>query len=223
MSTIRADNVNDPRNAANVRGHGTGGYSSHASPMLLSPPSRWRSSLSRRHARSWRTRCVTSATSTRGSARWSPRTSRWKKLGRPAATTIDTYERILARLAVSLPPGIGIAELSSAELSLYLNDVPPDSWKLHRTVINGFLEWAINYDHRTAKNPIKLLPRMQPGPWRTITVFTEREIDAIINAARLMDDPVRDHARAMLMVDTRLPQGRAADAPAPARSTRPRS
>ena len=126
----------------------------------------------------------------------------WKKLGRPAATTMDRYERILAQLAVSIPPGIGIAELSSPELTLYLNDVPPDSWKLHRTVINGFLEWAINYDHRTAKNPIKLLPRMQPGPRRTITVFTEPEIDAIINAARLMDDPVRDHARAMLMVDS---------------------
>ena len=126
----------------------------------------------------------------------------WKKLGRPAATTMDRYERILAQLAVSIPPGVGIAELSSAELSLYLNDVPPDSWKLHRTVINGFLEWAINYDHRTTKNPIKLLPRMQPGPRRTITVFSEPEIDAIINAARHMDDPVRDHARAVLLFDS---------------------
>ena len=126
----------------------------------------------------------------------------WKKLGRPAKTTIDTYERILARLAVDIPPGIGIAELSAAELGLYLNSVPPDSWKLHRTVINGFVEWAINYDHRSSKNPIKLLPRMQPGPRRTITVFTEAEIDAIISAASFMDDPIRDHARAILMVDT---------------------
>ena len=31
----------------------------------------------------------------------------WKKLGRPAKTTIDTYERILARLAVTLPPASG--------------------------------------------------------------------------------------------------------------------
>jgi site-specific recombinase XerD len=126
----------------------------------------------------------------------------WKKLGRPAKTTIDTYERILARLAISLPTGVGVDELGAAELSLYLNAVPPDSWKLHRTIINGFIEWAINYDHRSAKNPIKLLPRMQPGPSRTINVFTEPEIDAIINAARHMDDPVRDRARAILLFDT---------------------
>ena len=69
-------------------------------------------------------------------------------------------------------------------------------------MINGFIEWAINYDHRSSKNPVKLLPRMQPGPSRTITVFTEAEIDTIISSARYMDDPVRDHARAILLFDT---------------------
>jgi site-specific recombinase XerD len=126
----------------------------------------------------------------------------WKKLGRIAKTTIDTYERRLARLAVALPPGVGIAELDVAELSLYLNTVPPDSWQHDRTIINGFVEWAIEFDHRSAKNPVKRLPKMQPGPKRTIKVFTEREIDAIIAASRFMDDPVRDRARAQLLFDS---------------------
>jgi site-specific recombinase XerD len=126
----------------------------------------------------------------------------WKKLGRPSPATIDSYERRLARLAVNLPPGVGIEDLGVAELSLYLNTVPPGSWEHDRTIINGFLEWAIMHDHREAKNPMKLLPKMQPGPRRTIAVFTEQEIDAIVDAARFMDDPVRDAARAILMLDT---------------------
>jgi len=126
----------------------------------------------------------------------------WKKLGRIAKTTIDTYERRLARLAVALPPGVGIAELDVAELSLYLNTVPPDSWQHDRTIINGFIEWAIEFDHRSAKNPIKRLPKMQPGPQRNIKIFEENQIDAIIGAARFMDDPVRDEARAQLLFDS---------------------
>ena len=126
----------------------------------------------------------------------------WKKLGRPAKTTIDTYERRLARLAVSLPAGVGIAELDVADLSLYLNTVPPDSWRHDRTIIKGFIEWAIMHDHRSAKNPILLLPKMQPGPQRTVKVFTESDLDALINAARFMDDPVRDQARAILLIDS---------------------
>jgi integrase/recombinase XerD len=126
----------------------------------------------------------------------------WKKLGRVKKSTIDTYERRLARLAVGLPPGVGIAELDVADLSLYLNTVPPDSWAHDRTIINGFIEWAIEFDHRSAKNPIKRLPKMMPGPQRTIKVFTEREMDAIIAASRFMDDPVRDRARAQLLFDS---------------------
>ena len=126
----------------------------------------------------------------------------WKKLGRPAKTTIDTYERRLARLAVSLPPGVGIAELDVADLSLYLNTVPPDSWRHDRTIIKGFIEWAIMHDHRSAKNPVLLLPKMMPGPQRTIKVFTEDEMDAIVAASRFMDDPVRDRARAILLFDS---------------------
>ncbi len=126
----------------------------------------------------------------------------WKKLGRPKKTTIDTYERRLARLAMSLPPGVGIAELGAEELTLYLNTVPPDSWQHDRTIINGFVEWAIEFDHRSAKNPVKRLPKMLPGPRRTIKVFAEHEIDAIVGAARFMDDPVRDEARAQLLFDS---------------------
>ena len=127
----------------------------------------------------------------------------WKKLGPPSPDD-DRHVRTHPGEARGLaPPGVGIADLGAAgSLSLYLERGPPDSWKLHRTIINGFFEWAINYDHRSAKNPIKLLPKMGPGPRRTTVVFSEQEIDAIVGAARYMDDPVRDHARAILMIDT---------------------
>jgi hypothetical protein len=109
----------------------------------------------------------------------------WKKLGRPAKSTIDTYERRLARLAVGLPPGVGIAELDVAD-QLYLNTVPPDSWK-HTDDHQRVHEWAIIHDH-APKNPIKLLRRCS-RPAATVKVFTEDEIDAIVAAARFMDDP----------------------------------
>ena len=125
----------------------------------------------------------------------------WKRTGLKAPTTLDAYERILARFAISLPPGVGIDDVGVAELALYLNAVPTGSWGQHRKILNGFMEWAINFDYRSAKNPVKRLDKMAAPAERTISVFDEQEIDAIISAARFMDDPVRDRARAMLLFD----------------------
>jgi integrase/recombinase XerC len=134
----------------------------------------------------------------------------WKRLSRASARTLDTYERILARLCVALPPGVGVAELAVEHLVLQLDTVPPDSWRLHRAAFNGFVKWAIRHDRRSAKNPVELLPDLL-GQNRTPVhkIFTEAEQQALVNAARFMDDPPHDRARARLLLDSGIRKGEA--------------
>ena len=86
--------------------------------------------------------------------------------GRPP-TTIDSKERILARLAVSLPPGVGIAELAYEHLERYfVVDVPEGSGACTAPTSTSSFKWAIKFDRRQAKNPVELLPELRPEPQR---------------------------------------------------------
>jgi site-specific recombinase XerD len=134
---------------------------------------------------------------------------RWKRLANGSPVTLDSYERILARLAVRLPAGVGIADIGVEHLMLVLDEIPPGSWKLHRAVYNGLFKWAISRDRRSAKNPVEMLPSLRPQPRRVIRVFSEAEYDKIVRATRLMDDPARDHARAILLQDSGIRKGEA--------------
>lgn len=134
---------------------------------------------------------------------------RWKRMAKGSAVTLDSYERILARLAVRLPAGVGIADVAVEHLILILDQVPSGSWKLHRAVYNGLFKWAISRDHRSAKNPVEMLPALRPQPRRALKVFSESELDRLVAAARYMDDPIRDRARAILLQDSGIRKGEA--------------
>jgi len=130
------------------------------------------------------------------------------RLGRTSQDTIVAKKRILARLAVSCPK-VGIAELDYEHLERYLLTVPEGSWRIHRSHINTFIRWAIRFDHRSAKNPVELLPTLRPNPRRVLNVFDNQERDLIVDAARYMDDPARDRVRARLLLDAGIRKGEA--------------
>jgi site-specific recombinase XerC len=129
---------------------------------------------------------------------------RWLRLSHGSPKTRKARLYILARLAVNLPPGVGVAEIAYEHLALYFDEVPEPSWRTHRSHINQFLEWAINETdppRRSAKNPTRRLPKLRPTAKRVYQVFDERERELILDASRYMDDPPRELVRAHLLLD----------------------
>jgi integrase len=136
---------------------------------------------------------------------------RWLKLSLGSPNTRRARLYILARLAVNLPAGVGIAELAYEHLELYFDDVPEGSWRMHRSHINQFLEWSINTEppRRSAKNPMRRMPPLRPTGRRVHTVFDDRERELILDASRYMDDPPRDLVRAHILLDSGVRKGEA--------------
>jgi integrase/recombinase XerC len=127
---------------------------------------------------------------------------RWYRAANPAPLTVDSKERELARLAVKLPAGVGI-EASMEDLLLVLDAIKPASWRKVRSHWKTFFDWAIETDRRVAKNPVTRLPKLlNQDKVRVLKTFTETERNLLVNAARFTDDPYRDKARVMLMLDS---------------------
>jgi integrase len=129
---------------------------------------------------------------------------RWLRLSNCSPKTLRARLHILARLAVSLPAGVGIAEIAYEHLELYFADeVPEGSWRTHRSHINQFLQWGIDTEppKRAAKNPMRRLPKLRPTGKRVYNVFNDRERELILDASRYMDDPPRELVRAHLLLD----------------------
>lgn len=131
----------------------------------------------------------------------------WKRRGRLAQTTLDNYESILAKLAILLPSGVGLEDISAEDLALVQDQIPQDSWVQHRKIWNVFFTWAIDDERRPGRNPVKRLPKLMPNPQRVTRVFNETERDMLVAGTRFMDDPIRDKARAMLVLDSGCRKG----------------
>jgi site-specific recombinase XerC len=123
----------------------------------------------------------------------------WKRLG-AAPRTLDTYERRLAVLCYACPAAT-IKSLDVGDLMIALTRVPPRSQRVTIAAWNGMIEWAILHDRRTAKNPVKLLPRLRKHTPPAIRLFDDPERARLIAAAALGFDPPRDRVRAYLLLD----------------------
>jgi integrase len=136
---------------------------------------------------------------------------RWLRLAQGSPKTRESRLHILARLAVNLPPGVGVADIAYEHLELYFVDVPEGSWRMHRSHINQFLEWAINDEppRRAAKNPVRRLPKLRPKHAPVHEIFSAAEQAALVNASRFMDDPPHDRARVRLLLDSGIRKGEA--------------
>jgi integrase/recombinase XerD len=62
---------------------------------------------------------------------------------------------------------------------------------------------------RSAKNPMRRLPKLRPNHVPVTRIFTAAEQAALVNASRFMDDPPHDRARARLLLDTGIRKGEA--------------
>lgn len=129
----------------------------------------------------------------------------WKRVG-VAPRTLDTYERRLAMLCRKLPLAT-VETLDVGDLMLVLDHVPVRSHHTFLAAVNGFIEWAVLFDRRTAKNPVKLLPKRKRYAPPPVRLFTEAERSRILAAAELGLDPARDRVRAYLVHDAGLRRG----------------
>lgn len=129
----------------------------------------------------------------------------WKRVG-IAPRTLDTYERRLALLCRKCPAAT-VESLDVGDLMLVLQFVPVRSQHAFLAAVNGFVEWAILFDRRSAKNPLKLLPKLKRYTPPPIRLFDEVERSRIIAAAQLGLDPARDRVRAYLVHDGGLRKG----------------
>jgi integrase/recombinase XerC len=128
---------------------------------------------------------------------------RWVKAGRRQTRTLNDKEYELARLAVNLPPGVGVADVGVEHLMLVMDVIPSASWRKVQSHWRVFFRWAIKFHHRAVQNPVDDLPELLPDNSTPIyKIFTETERELLIQAARFMDDPYRDRARALLMLDS---------------------
>lgn len=129
----------------------------------------------------------------------------WKRVG-VAPRTLDTYERRLALLCRKCPAAT-IKTLDVGDLMLVMQFVPVRSQHAFLAAVNGFIEWAILFDRRSAKNPVKLLPRLKRYAPPPVRLFQDAERSRIIAAAQFGLDPARDRVRAYLLLDGGLRKG----------------
>lgn len=132
---------------------------------------------------------------------------RWKSVSNSSPITLDGYERILSRLALTLPPTVTLDALDVHDLVLVLETITKKSKGQHRKVWNVFLKWAIDDERRPSKNPMTRLPKHVPNKRVHTSVFDGSERDALIAAAEYMDDPVRDRLRALLVLGSGCRKG----------------
>jgi site-specific recombinase XerD len=128
---------------------------------------------------------------------------RWLKAGRRSQNTLNDKEFVLAKLAVGLPPDVGIADVGVEHLLLVLETRPEGSWQKEQSHWRVFFRWAIRFNHRAVQNPVEMLPELLRDNSAPIyKIFSQTERELLVQAARFMDDPYRDRARVLLMLDS---------------------
>jgi integrase len=117
------------------------------------------------------------------------------------ATTIDSYERVLAQLAVT-PPQPGLDTITIDHLRLVRDLRPPGSRHLVTAVYKDFFRWLYE-EGRTDHNVAGRLryPKRQRPP--ITDLFTDAEKSAIVAA----QDSIRDRACVLLLLRAGIRKG----------------
>jgi integrase len=118
-----------------------------------------------------------------------------------AARTIDSYERVLAQLAVTVP-ATGLGQLSIDDLRLVRDLRPEGSRHLVTAVYKDFCRWLYE-EGRTDHNIAGRLryPKRQPAP--ITDLFTDEEKAAIVAA----QDTIRDRLCVLLLLRAGVRKG----------------
>ena len=98
-------------------------------------------------------------------------------LANTAARTLDTYERICARLLRNFPHKT-FAEFNDGDCAYTLASYPPKSRSTNKAALNGWFKWGVR-TRRIPSNPVDLLPAIRYKPDRAHDLFTDAERDAM--------------------------------------------
>ena len=125
----------------------------------------------------------------------------WKRLGRAADSTLDTYERDLALLAINRPEA-GVADVAHTDLAAILTEsVTEGSWGRVRKSWSAFFAWAAK-DGRCAGNPVERLPALRPTPTPVHDIWRQDELDLLIASTRQHPEPLIQRLRVQTMIES---------------------
>lgn len=98
-------------------------------------------------------------------------------LANTAARTLDTYERVNARLLRNFPHKT-FGEFNDGDCAYTLAQYPAKSRSTNKAAMNGWFKWGVK-TRRIAHNPVDLLPSIRYKPDRAHDLFTDAERDAL--------------------------------------------
>lgn len=104
-----------------------------------------------------------------------------------AERTIYTYHRQLALLLRTYPDHV-VEDFTHGDISAVLQQIPPRSRHITRSIINKFFEWAM-LDERIDRDPMVRVPKAKHPQHRTRDIFTIPQI-AQLEALSSPDGPL---------------------------------
>lgn len=102
----------------------------------------------------------------------------WFDLGGASPISVENYERALA-VVCRMYPNTPIDEITDTQLSQVFRRFPARSRRVRVAPYKQFFKWA-RQTRRIVENPMELIPDVKKPPRRKPEVFTEAEIDALL-------------------------------------------
>jgi integrase/recombinase XerC len=123
----------------------------------------------------------------------------WKKLGGAADSTLEGYERDLARGCL-MYPNKTLAQITDADMLQIALAFKPAGRKTRMAAYQSMYRWALK-SRLVRVNPCDALPDFKPRPKKVYDIFSDAEITALTSL------PVRDGALLQFMFDTGARKG----------------
>ncbi len=120
----------------------------------------------------------------------------WLELGGAAERTLDSYERDLARGCLMFPSK-GMHDLEDGDAFQIAKSFSPKQRRVRVAAYRSFFKWG-RQTRRTTSDPFEAVPAIKRVPQRVIPVFSDPEIEALLNL------PVVDAAPLALLVEAGL-------------------
>lgn len=125
----------------------------------------------------------------------------WAETGGMMETTLDQYERDLARGA-QMYPNTPLEDWTDAQMLQVAKQFKPAERRVRVAAWRSFFKWGLG-SRKITLNPCDALPKMAQPKRKDIDVFSDEEIEV------LCDLPLRDGALMQLLLDSGLRKGEA--------------
>lgn len=102
---------------------------------------------------------------------------RWRKIGGASDRTLDTYERVVAKLLLMFP-AVEFGAFKEDHLLALLETYPPRSRHINKAALSSWFKWGYQ-QRRIDANPVDRLPTIRYQASRVIELFTPAEQAAL--------------------------------------------